>query len=368
MAHALLRSTDESALPLERWFGGDSTPRPARVPLTQLPTRVHLLPRWSASLGAEVWVKRDDETNPLYGGNKPRKLEFLLGDALHRGYHSVLTFGGLGTHHGLATAFFASKVCLQTILGLLYQPITPAVRENLLCLHALGAKLLYGDNIARLTAITLRELFGRFLRADLPYVIPTGGSSPLGTLGYVNAGMELAEQVKRGDVPMPKAIFVPLGSGGTVAGLAMALKLVGMPSKVVGVLVTDIFPPTQRRLFRLARRTARYLGRATVDQLAALEESDFVIERGFVGRGYGAAIPEAEALAAWLREEEGIELEATYTAKTAYALERGVREGRWGRGPFLFWLTFSRVGLAKQLAPLPDFHELPRVFHRFFSE
>ncbi len=367
MVHAVLPSVAESTFPLEQWLGGSGA-CPARVRLTQLPTRVHPLPRWSSSLGAEVWVKRDDETNPLYGGNKPRKLEFLLADALRRRYRSVLTFGGLGTHHGLATALFASQLGLKTTVGLVFQPVTPAVRENLLCLHALGAKLLYGQSVTRLGVVTVRELVGSFFRHDLPYMISTGGSSPLGTLGYVNAGLEFAEQVRRGELPTPEVIFVPLGSGGTVAGLTLGLRLAGVGSKVLGVLVTDIFPPTARSLFRLARKTARYLVTPRLVGSAPLQESDFAIEPGYLGKSYGAPIAEAERLTAWLREEEGIELDTTYTAKTAYALQCGVREGRWGRGPFLFWLTFSSVRLAKQLEPLPDFHELPRVFHRFFSE
>lgn len=365
MGRTALSVPRDPSIPLEDWLAEDGVRLP-RVVLTQLPTRVHLLPRWSANLGAEVWAKRDDETSSLYGGNKPRKLEFIFGDAINRGYGSVLTFGGLGTHHGLATAVFGRELGLKVILGLIYQPVTPAVRENLLCLYALGAKLLFGKSIVRLAAATLREFAWRLWRQDTPYLIPTGGSSPLGTLGYVNAGFELARQVEEGEMPAPRVVFVPLGSGGTVAGLTLGCKLAGLASKVVGVLVTDIFPPTPHRLARLAARTSRYLGAKANSTRAHLEEVDFLIQRGFVGGGYGTQIPEAERLSAWLRDEEGIQLDSTYSAKTAYALECAVRDGRWGPGPYLFWLTFSRARVAERLQPLPDFHVLPTVFHRFF--
>ncbi|MCX8072562.1 MAG: pyridoxal-phosphate dependent enzyme [Candidatus Binatia bacterium] len=351
---------------LERWIGSPGVSWP-RVALTQLPTRVHLLAQWSTVVGTELWIKRDDETSSLYGGNKPRKLEYLLGAALERGYKSVFTFGGLGSHHALATALFARELGLRTIVGLLYQPVTPSVRDNLLCLHTLGAELLYGKRVASLAAVSIGKMLSQLLRGEPPFLIPTGGSSPLGTLGYVNAGLEFAEQIERSEVPLPAVIFVPLGSGGTVAGLTLGLRLAGLSSRVVGVLVTDILPPTPRRLLRLARKTAQLLGSKGAAIADRLTSEDFIIERRFVGRGYGAPIPEAEQLGMWLREHEGIQLDSTYTAKTAYALESGVREGCWGRGPFLFWQTFGGSLIVSRLAPLPDFRQLPAPFRQFFD-
>jgi 1-aminocyclopropane-1-carboxylate deaminase/D-cysteine desulfhydrase-like pyridoxal-dependent ACC family enzyme len=145
------------------------------------------------------------------------------------------------------------------------------------------------------------------------------------------------------------------------------MRLAGLPIKVVGVLVTDIFPPSAARLLRIAQKTARLVGPEAVTMARAMSASDFVIERDFVGGGYGQALPAADQFGAWLRAVEGIEVDATYSAKTAYALDRSVRAGRWGKGPFLFWLTFSRVRIADRLQPLPDFRELPASFHKFFA-
>ena len=168
--------------------------------LTQLPTRVHRLDRLGAQLRVEqLWVKRDDESGTLYGGNKPRKLEFLLGDALADGKRSVLTFGGIGTHHGLATAICARAVGLRAILALLKQPVTEHVRRCLLLDYAAGAEMHYArDRAALVTARALRICGRELLRGELPYIIPTGGTSPLGTLGYVNAAFELQEQISNG--------------------------------------------------------------------------------------------------------------------------------------------------------------------------
>src|SRR6185295_14891536 len=145
----LQREADD-VLAIERAFPALRGRLP-RVRLTQLPTRVHRLARLGASLGTDdLWVKRDDESGTLYGGNKPRKLEFLLGEALARGKHSVLTSGGIGTHHGLATTICARSVGLQTILLLLKQPLTEHVRRCLLLDQAAAAELHYGANIPSL--------------------------------------------------------------------------------------------------------------------------------------------------------------------------------------------------------------------------
>lgn len=214
-----------------------------RVCLTSLPTRVHRLVKLERELGAEqLWIKRDDESGALYGGNKPRKLEFVLGDALKRGRRTLLTFGGIGTHHGLATALCARSVGLRTILLLLPQPVTDHVRRSLLLDYAAGAEMHYAPTVPLLTLQALWLWTREFLRGNWPYVVPVGGSSALGTLGHVNAAIELQEQIRAGELPEPEWIFAPLGTGGTVAGLVLGAKLAGLRARIVAVQVTDILP------------------------------------------------------------------------------------------------------------------------------
>ena len=354
-------------LALEQRFPG-FTFRVPRYRLTALPTPVHRLTRLGQDGGIpNLWVKRDDASGPFYGGNKPRKLEWLLGDALRRGRRSVMTFGGIGTHHGLATTICARQAGLRTILVLLPQPLSEHVCHCLLLDHAYGAELHVAPSVAAAAATSVGLIVRGAVRRDVPSIIPVGGTSPLGTLGYVNAALELAEQVRVGDCPEPDSIFVPLGSGGTIAGLVLGLKLAGLRSRVVGVLVTDILPPSPSRLARLANRCWKRL-RGAVPEIPHVRvgSADFSIVDGFVGPGYGAPTEEAAQAIDLMREREGISLETTYTGKCLAALLHLAAE-EYRAQTLLFWNTYSSVDPARDLPQLPDFRELPPSFHRFFT-
>src|SRR5262245_6208497 len=336
-----------------------------RLRLTELPTPVAPLERLGRAAGiAPAWIKRDDLSGVIYGGNKPRKLELLLGAARARGRRRVLTFGGLGTHHGLATAACGRAGGLAATLVLVPQPITPHVQRCVRLLHALGAEL----HLARGPLDAARQGVGLLARGWLGgeplALIPTGGTSVLGVLGYLNAGLELAEQVRAGELPEPGAVFVALGSGGTVAGLLAGLRLGGLSSRVVGVLVTDILPPSPRRLLRLARAC---LARYAPDAHVTLATRDLEIERAFIGRGYGAVTREGTAAQRALEEAEGIPLETTYTGKCLAALLHRAAAAPSDR-PLLFWDTFSSVEPSIEPATLPPGDALPSPFHRFLRE
>ena len=339
-----------------------------RVRLTQLPTRVHRLERLGGQLHVDrLWVKRDDESAALYGGNKPRKLEFLLGDALADGKRSVLTFGGIGTHHGLATAICARAVGLRAILALLKQPVTEHVRRCLLLDYAAGAEMHYAATVPLVTARALRICARELLRGELPYIIPTGGTSPLGTLGYVNAVFELQEQISKGELPEPDWIFVPMGSGGTVAGLVLGAKLAGLRSRVAAVLVTDIFPPSTDKLARLAARCLTLLRQCAADVPAVtVAAEDFTVIQGYVGPGYGAPTDPGRQARDLMEALEGIHLETTYTAKCLAGMIDAVRVPDYRSGTVLFWNTYSSIDPATHLGMLPDYRQLPHPFHQFF--
>ncbi len=360
--------TGDGTLALERRFP-TLRGRLPRVCLTQLPTRAHRLQRLGDDLGvAQLWVKRDDESGALYGGNKPRKLEFLLGAALAAGRRTVLTFGGIGTHHGLATAICARAVGLRAILVLLRQPVTEHVRHCLLLDFAAGAELHYAPSVPRVVLRALRLCGGQLRHGALPHVSATGGTSPTGTLGYVNAALELGEQVAAGDLPAPDWIFVPMGSGGTVAGLVLGAKLAGLQARIIGVLVTDILPPSAERLAKLAAKSLRILRTAAPDVPAVdISASDFRIIAGYVGPAYGAPTDAARHARDVLARREGIQLETTYTAKCLAALIDAAGSPPYHDGTILFWNTFSSVDPGEHLGPLPDYHELPREFHQFFK-
>jgi len=166
---------------------------------------------------------------------------------------------------------------------------------------------------------------------------------PLGCVGYVEAAIELSDQVAGGELPEPSHVVVSVGSGGTAAGLLAGLKLAGLRSRLVCVLVNDLIRVDERTVARLARRTLRLLRqrRADVGEVE-LAPADITLERRWLGAGYGHSTPEAEQATDLLREREDVVLEPVYTAKAMAALLALNRRGAFGRGPVLYWHTYSR--------------------------
>jgi D-cysteine desulfhydrase len=305
-----------------------------------------------------LWVKRDDACCPLYGGNKPRKLEFVIGEARARGAHRLVTTGGLGTHHGLATTLLGREAGLPTTVVLVDQPWTDHVRDQLCSLARFGAEIVYGRNLSG-AGLALGWVLGRArLRGERPMLVPVGGSSPLGAVGFVSAAIELAEQIEAGTCPAFSEIYVAVGSGGTLAGLVLGAKLARLSTHIVGVLVTDRLAPGPARLARLARATWRRLrGSDPSIPSLAIEPSDFEISRAQLGPGYGASTPAAcEALEA--AAQGGLELETTYTAKClAEVRSRLVRSSP--EAPVLFWNTYNSIDLSGCAPTSPPLDALP---------
>jgi D-cysteine desulfhydrase len=309
-----------------------------------------------------LWIKRDERSCPLYGGNKPRKLEFTLGAAVASRRRRLVTTGGLGTHHGLATTILAREAGIATTLVLVDQPITEAVRRSLQLFVAYGAEVVYGRHVAGAAAGVLRVLARSTLAGERPWLVPTGGSSPLGNLGFVSAALELAEQVAQGELPAPEEIYVAVGSGGTLAGLVLGLRLAGLASRVQGVLVTDILPPSPARLARSARRSLALLRRAdpTVPEVS-VRDADFVLCHRQIGPGYGATTPAADAAVAWASERD-LALETTYTAKCLSEILERSDHGELAGGRVLFWNTYNGIDVAAAAPPSPE--ELPPAIQR----
>ncbi len=286
--------------------------------------------------GLGVWVKEDGAFGSGgWGGNKVRKLEWLIPDARRRGRRSILTFGGLGTNWGLATALYAGEHGLETALALVDQPVDDHVRAQLARLDASGARIYRTRTKARTVAM-LPWLLARTARGGrLPYLLPAGGSSPAGALGYVEAALEIAAQVADGSLPEPAHAVVPVGTGGTAAGLALGFQLAGMRTRVVGVVVNDQLRLDAAVFARLARRSAKLLERrgARLGPLR-LEPDTFEVTRDQIGAGYGHPT-EAAARATALAAEDRLALDPVYTAKAMAGLLALRAEGRLG-DPVLF--------------------------------
>jgi D-cysteine desulfhydrase len=291
--------------------------------------------------GPPVWAKDEGRYGFAAGGNKTRKLEWTLADALGRRRTAIVTLGALGTNHGLATALYARERGLRTVLLLVDQPVDEHVRRQLERLERSGA-VVYRTHGAIRTAAALPWAMLR--HADprarkLPYFLTVGGSSPLGCLGVVEGALELARQVDAGELPEPSHVVVALGSGGTAAGLVLGLRLAGLRTRVVAVLVSDKLRLSGRTVARLARRTLALLRRrgAAVPDIS-ISAADLDVETRWLGAGYGHPIPEAER-ARELAAREGLTLEPVYTGKAMAALLALRGEGAFAPGPVLFWAT-----------------------------
>jgi len=342
-----------------------------RLALGRGPSPVVPLTRLSDRLGGPpLWVKNDGLYGGVYGGNKARKLEFILADALRRGSRTIITFGAIGTNHGLATALYAREQGLRTVLFLVEQPVTDRVRVQVWRLHQSGAVLHRTRTVRRTAAMALLGMlrYADWRRARLPYLLPTGGSSPLGAVGFVNAALELADQIAAGELPEPAHIFVALGSGGTAAGLLLGLRLAGLRSRLVPVVVSDVVPIRSETVTRLTNRTAKLLrGRGASLPPGDVGPEQVTILSDWLGGGYGHPTPAAARAEELVRETEGLELEGVYTAKTMAALVDLVKDGQLRDGPVLYWHTYNALPLPFGPPTAEDIQRLPRAFRSLAS-
>ena len=314
---------------------------------------------YCSSQGSQVpfWVKCDQESSRLYGGNKPRKLEFLLGQALSEGFSSVMTSGALGSHHCLATAILGQKCGLEVHLILFPQPVTEHVLANLLRMVDAGAHLHLGSDYAALPELSrqVTEQCGKV------YEIPPGGSSVIGALGFVKAGLELAEQIKDGDLPAPERIYIAAGTCGSLAGLWTGLRLSGVKTRIFGVRVVDEVVCNELRILGLIKDLCRLLG--VRHGAGSLEERNIVILDEYIGPGYGFPLNDSVQIRSEFTGLTGIELDETYTEKTVAAFLDYLADG--GRERCLYWHTLS--GILPPCRICRDSEKIPAQFRPFFN-
>lgn len=325
--------------------------RVPRVALSSGPSPVSRLEKLSASLGRDdIWLKNDGLFGTIYGGNKPRKLQFVLADALRKRVKRVLTTGTIGTNHGLATAIYARELGLQTSLLLAYEEPSPDNIATLLQIASTGARIHYTRSYP-LTAVVAPYFIARYWLSDrrMPYLLGPGGSSVLASLGYADAAFELADQVRAGELPEPAWIVIPLGTGGTVAGLLAGLRLAGLDTRVVAVKATRAPTTWRPAVKRLARAVGKRIARESGERdLAHVRLDGLQIEAGWLGPGFGRESAAGSKAQALVDDLEGLDLDPVYNAKSMAALIDLSRAGRLP-GPGLFWHTYNAIPL-----PAPD--------------
>ena len=334
-----------------------------RLELAELPTPLQVAAdaakRWS--LG-ELLIKRDDLSAERYGGNKIRKLELLLADAQRRGCAGVITYGAAGSNHALATAIYAHELGLECHAVLTPQPPTPKVARTLRYHRKLGTRLHAAANLQEVEACTERLLAAQPGGAAKLYRVPWGGSSWLGTVGFVNAALELAQQLAG---RRPDFIYSATGTMGTTIGLALGLRLLGWSTQIMAVRVVPQPVMNPEYFLRLYQETNRELHELDA-AIPIFEdpESNVRVRDGFLGDGYALPTEGTHEAVRLARELIGLELETTYTGKAMAALIHDGREGALQDQCVVFWQTYN-----SRAYPSLDAHgdELLEPFAHYFE-
>jgi L-cysteate sulfo-lyase len=320
----------------------DSYPRLA---LAEYPTPLEALPRLSKELGRPIYIKRDDEIGPGLGGNKTRKLEYLLGHARLRKARRVVTFGGLQSNHARLTAAAACKLGLQAHL-FYFSPTPPDLPGNLTINQLLGAQMHFiplGATGAGMTLETTCRLVHLLALAKIGphYFIPVGGHNWRGCLGYVRAALEIDGQVRQLGLERPWLVTAA-GSGGTLAGLMAGLALLDSPIRLMGIDVGKLWRGFPRSVAHLAQDLCRRLGSPRSFQPAQVP----LIEGTYVGDAYAVASQAGAAALVRLARTEGILLDPVYTAKAFAGLLDLLEQGQLGdKEPVIFLHTGGQPAL-----------------------
>ncbi len=315
------------------------TDKLCRERMANLPTRVEHLERLSARLGGpRLLVKRDDQTGLATGGNKTRKLEFLVGEALAGRADVLVTGGAPQSNHARQTAAAAARCGLRSVLVLTGEA-PPVFTGNLLLDELLGADIRWAGDQDRNDALqeTAEELWSQGGR---PALIPYGGSNPVGASGYVAALEELMAQLEATDQRVDTIVFAS-SSGGTQAGLVVGAQALGFSGRILGISVHQPREALATTVAMLATETAALLGRPTEFDPAQIEIND-----DYLGDGYASiGKPERDAIRLFARTE-GVLLDPVYTGRAAAGLIDLIGQGRFRQDEtVLFWHTGGTAGL-----------------------
>jgi L-cysteate sulfo-lyase len=297
-----------------------------RVRLATLPTPLTETRRLREALGGErrcprILVKRDDLTGLAFGGNKARKLEFLLADAMRAGATTLITAGAVQSNHARLTAAAARTAGMRCLLVLDSNDASPPKQGNYLLDLLLDAEVRVVqtgtdmDAAIEAVAAELRDA------GDRPYVIPVGGSNAIGAIGYVVASIELVEQCDQFGVK-PDRLFYANGSRGTQAGLVLGAKVTNAPYRVTGIAVSGGEEWKRKKALRIANEAAELLGVAE-----RVKDGDFENDNGFIGEGYGILTDGCVEAISLLARTEAIFLDPVYTGKAMAGLIAHIRAG-----------------------------------------
>jgi D-cysteine desulfhydrase len=340
------------------------------VRLGDWPTPVEAHGALGRALGCELWIKREDRSSAVYGGNKVRTLEAMYGQAQASGARTMWATGAYGSNHAVATVMHAPAAGMRAGAILFPQPRSRPARENLSALLAARPEVVQLPTIAMLPFA-----MSRVRRAGDAYVMTPGGATPEGTFGAMSAAIELAEQVARGDCPAPERIVVATGSTCTTAGLlagvrvAAALGLGFTPQTVPLISAVRVTPWPVTDPWRIALLASgtltllrRLLGRTLVEPDVGRLRAGLDVDPSQIRSGYGKITARGERVRQLFAQHAGPPLDVVYSAKSAAGLAAIAPQTR---GPVLFWAT-------KSSAPLPratddDLARAPAAIRRWLT-
>lgn len=315
-----------------------------RFLLTTAPTPLRRVPNPPGGIEA-LWIKDDGDSGVLYGGNKVRKLEFLLAEAVDNGASRVITCGAVGSNHCVATLLYATSMQFEVELLQFPQEITDHVWRNIIALASRPADLHhFGDLEAWVEAIRRRA--AEAARDEQLYWIPPGGTNATGALGYVLAGQELIRQFDEQNIEHPDVVYIPAGSGGSAVGLATGIAMAGANTRVVGVRVTPESVMSEAVIKRLHRELNQALSSRGYTP-PPCESIHLELRHEFYGEGYGIAGDNTRRAIQDGHELAELHLDPTYSGKAFEALLHDADEHLNGQR-VVFWMTLSNRPLPTQ--------------------
>ncbi len=307
-----------------------------------------------------VAIKCDDQSNAIYGGNKVRKLEYLLHQAQEKNASRIATFGTVASNHALATAVHARRQHFDCTCLLSHQHRTRKAAETLNAHLANGTEIVRFGGARPSRVSTMR----RYLQGRRCWVIPMGGSNWLGTVGFVNAALELLQQTDR----VPDRVYIANGTMASAAGLAIGFALADAKTRVQAVRVTLPFVANETAMDRLIQKTVRMMrryDRSVPADLAERVQLDF--REDYLGDGYARTNALTDQAIDRARSELGLQLEATYTGKAMAALLDDLADPRIAEQSLVFWNTFSSAPRDARTTRPAD-AALPEEFLRYFDD
>lgn len=335
-----------------------------KTALADLPTPVSECDIEVGSHQRTIAIKHDNQTSSYYGGNKLRKLEYLLQRAIDKRADRVATFGTVGSNHALATALYARQLELGCTCMLSHQVKTAGAAKVLGLLLQNDAEIVRysGNRHARVEAMR------QHVQGRNTWVIPLGGSSWLGAVGYVNAGLELAAQISAGEMRLPERIYIATGTMGSAVGLALGLALAGVKAVVQAVRVSPDEIMNRSRLDHLLNKTAAMMHRLDPSIPADVAVHTHIeIRHEFFGDGYAKTNAATDAAIKLAANQLGLLLEPTYTGKAMAALLHDIEQPEHASMPMLFWNTYNSNPMPVIDTDAAHLQRMPEEFLRYLD-